>query len=180
MGRTVTRSKSKPAGSKAKPKASSNGKARVTAADLDAKVDSFVKHLKGGGTMNDLVKKAGVSGAQPIREALRRNGYDTKGNKNAIEKINLTGAKLRDKVISLRESGEAWGTLAIATGKSESELKDLIKEKAPHLVAGRTYRPAAPKPKASGSKSGAKKSGGSGSGSKRVVRRGKAGAKDPS
>ncbi len=114
----------------------SNGSTRVkrTDADIDKLVPQFRKHLQAGGTMRELKTEHGFSDDGPIRKALARAGYDSKGGKLELPKVAGTGKSIR----AAREAGHAWYTIALATGKTEAECKALA-EQAGMNVAGRVH-----------------------------------------
>jgi hypothetical protein len=101
---------------------------RRSAADIDKLVPQFKKHLTGGGTMKALKAEHGFSSDVPIREALARAGFDSKGKKLSLEEIPGSGKKLATAVAKARREGEAWYILALRTGKTEAELKTLLGE----------------------------------------------------
>lgn len=123
---------------------STNNSNRRTAADIDKLVPQFKKHLTGGGTMKALKAEHGFSSDVPIREALARAGFDSKGKKLNIEAITGGGASLAKKVAKARRDGDAWYILALRTGKTESELKALLSEHGhSEEASGRSYAKAA-------------------------------------
>lgn len=148
---TVTRSKAKgkPAATKkaaAKPAAAES--TRRSREDIDAIVPDIVEALQAGDTMTAVKERFGFSHGQPIRQALARNGYDSKGNALEDEEpITGSGKTLAKKVAAERAKGVAWYLLARRTDKSESELRTLLEENG-YEATGRTYAAAAPKPKA--------------------------------
>jgi phosphoglycolate phosphatase-like HAD superfamily hydrolase len=91
-----------------------------------AVVKDIVRQLKAGTTMTDIRAEFG-QGAK-IRKALTEAGYNTKGEKIEVEAINGSGKTLATRVARAREAGKAWYSLEIATGKSETQLKDLLTE----------------------------------------------------
>lgn len=135
MAKTVTRKSGTKAGAKsgAKPAAAAKkaeGKARRTAADVDALVPDFVEHLSEGGTMRDLKKAHGFSDDGPIRAALYRNGYDSKGNEHGVEGDDIDVSKVAGKkqLVALREGGAGWYVLAYRAGITEAEAKAIVTE----------------------------------------------------
>lgn len=124
--------------SAAKAKASAakatNGRVRRTPEEIDKLVPQFRKHLQAGGTMRELKSEHDFSDDGPIRQALARAGYDSKGNKLELPKVAGTGKSIR----AAREAGHAWYVIALATGKSEAECKQLA-ESAGMNVAGRVH-----------------------------------------
>lgn len=154
----VTRSKSKAtASAKAKPKAASKTKSestRRTAADIDALVPEFVSMLQDGAKMQEVKAKFGFTNGQPIRAALRRAGFDSKGQKAELEPIKMTGnaKSIAQRIMARREKGESWDSL-IAACDAEITLPEIKKlcidggyKKS--QVEGRAYPEAKPKPKA--------------------------------
>lgn len=124
--------------------AKANGGNRRTAADIDKLVPQFKKHLTGGGTMKALKAEHGFSSDVPIREALARAGYDSKGKKLSLDEITGSGKKLATAVAKERRNGEAWYILALRTDKTEAELKKLLAEHGFNDEAsGRSYAKAA-------------------------------------
>jgi hypothetical protein len=115
-------------------KASGNGRVKRTQEDVDKMVPAFRKHLQGGGTMRDLKTEYGFSDDGPIRQALARAGFDSKGNKLELPTVAGTGKSIR----KAREAGHAWYVIALATGKTEAEVKSLA-EQAGMNVAGRVH-----------------------------------------
>lgn len=117
---------------------------RRSAEDVDKLVPKFKSHLTGGGTMKALKAEYGFSSDVPIREALARAGFDSKGKKLDVEPITGSGASLAKKVAKARRDGDAWYILALRTGKSESDLKALLGEHG-HAdeASGRSYKAAA-------------------------------------
>lgn len=124
-------------------KKSTSNSTRRTAADIDKLVPAFKKHLTGGGTMKALKAEHGFSSDVPIREALARAGFDSKGKALNVEKITGSGASLAKKVAKARRDGDAWYILALRTGKTESELKALLSEHGhTEEASGRAYKSA--------------------------------------
>jgi hypothetical protein len=114
--KTAAKPAAKRAATKA-PAASSNGYAEIS-------VPAIVKMLKAGHTMTEVRAKYGA-GAK-IRKALGEAGYNTKGEKVEIAKISGSGKALAAKVARQREAGVAWWTLELATGKTETDLRELL------------------------------------------------------
>jgi len=125
-GKTATKTTAK---AKAAP---SNG--RRTAADVDKLVPQFVKHLKAGGTMRALKEQFDFSDDGPIRQALARKGYDSKGQ--ALELPSITNTP--KGVAAARKAGVAWYLIALVLDKSEAEVKAMA-EKSGANTAGRVY-----------------------------------------
>jgi hypothetical protein len=165
----VTRSKSAKAEKttttkKSTTKAASNG--RRTAADWDSIVEEIRAKRQGGSTMQALKKEYGVSSDVPLREALARAGYNSKGDELEYEDISgLTGAKLKNRLVKERSEGTAWYMLALMTGKPEPELREIVGDAAPsgggRKAATKTAESAADKPEGAQTKTTTKKSGGS-------------------
>jgi hypothetical protein len=89
-------------------------------------VPAIVKRLKAGETMTVIREEYGPG--PKIRAALMEAGYNTKGEKVEVSEIKGSGAALAKRVARQREAGIAWYALAIATGKTETALKDLLVE----------------------------------------------------
>ena len=106
--------------------ATTGRKPRRSAEEVDALVPAFVEHLTSGGTMRALKAEHGFSDDGPIRAALLRNGFDSKGNETEIAAIKSTGAALTKRLLAERNKGTAWYQLALATGKPEAELRKLV------------------------------------------------------
>jgi hypothetical protein len=140
MAKVKTRkSSTKPAA-----KAETNGSTRRTREEIDALVPEFVAHLQGGGTMQDLKAEFGFSSGQPVRQALARNGYDSKGNALESDAINETGAKLKKVLIRERKAGESWYRLAIRVNAERDEdeqvTESALREMVGDLDQPRYYR----------------------------------------
>jgi hypothetical protein len=103
-------------------KATTNG--RRTQEDIDKLVPQFVKSLKAGDTMRSLKAEHGFSDDGPIRQALARAGYDSKGQKLELPTVKATPAGVK----AARNAGHAWYIIALATDKSEAEVKALAKK----------------------------------------------------
>lgn len=134
--------------------AKAGGGSRRTQADVDALVPKFRRHLQGGGTMRALKQEFGFSDDGPIRSALYRAGFDSKGaehgeSANSINPKNKTG---REKVLKLRSEGAGWYRLAFLTGMTESEVKAFVAEHGGST--SRVYRASEKPAKASGSNGG--------------------------
>lgn len=101
---------------------------RRSAEDVDAMVEAFVEHLQGGGTMRDLKAEHGFSDDGPIRAALYRNGYDSKGNEHGVEADTIDAGKVAGKkaLVKMRSEGAAWYALAYVAGISEAEAKAIV------------------------------------------------------
>jgi hypothetical protein len=130
----VTRSKSatKTAGKATTTTAKSNGSTRRTAEDWDSIVNEIRAKRQAGETMQALKKEYGVSSDVPLREALARAGFNSKGDALEVEDISgLSGAKLKARLIKEREEGTAWYMLALMAKKSESDLREVVGDAAP-------------------------------------------------
>lgn len=103
-------------------------------------VEDIVEKLQGGTTMTEI---RGEYGSGPkIRKALTEAGFNTKGEEIKLEKITGKGAALAKRVAAKRKEGVAWYTLALMTGMSESDLKELLTEHGfEDLVEGRVSKP---------------------------------------
>ena len=133
----VTRSKSatkkaEETTTETKATAAKNGSARRTAEDWDSLVGEIRAARQGGETMQSLKKKYSVSSDVPMREALARAGFNSKGEALEYEDISgLSGAKLKARLVKEREEGTAWYMLALMTGKSEADLREVVGDAAP-------------------------------------------------
>jgi hypothetical protein len=127
---------------------------RRSAEEVDALVDGFVEHLQGGGTMRDLKKEHGFSDDGPIRAALYRNGYDSKGNEHGEERGDIDASKVAGKkaLLKLRQEGYAWFVLAYRADITETEAKKIIADQGG--PTGRVYREPKEKPAAKGKTAG--------------------------
>ena len=174
----VTRKPKTTAAKKAPAKASkpkAPAKARRSMEDVRKLVPKFVKHLQGGGTMRALKAEFGFSDDGPIRQALFLEGYDSKGGDlpaDAHAPIKATGAKLGAALIKERSEGTPWYALALRTGKSEAELRQIVADAGGETA--RVYRHKEPAAKAA-KKAPAKKAA-----TKKAAPRRKATAADPS
>jgi hypothetical protein len=127
----VTRSKSSTKTAEKETKttaAKSNGAStRRTAADWDSIVNEIRAKRQGGETMQALKKEYGVSSDVPLREALARAGFNSKGEALEYDDISgLSGAKLKARLVKERSEGTAWYMLALMTGQSESDLREVV------------------------------------------------------
>jgi hypothetical protein len=147
-GKSATKSGAKGAKSTAKaakaatptPTTDAPKRTRRTAEDIAGLVPAFRSHLQGGGTMRQLKEQHGFSDDGPIRTALYRAGFDSKGNEHGetAGSIDATKAAGKKQVVKLRtEQGAGWYRLAFLTGMSESEVKALVTEAGG--PAGRVY-----------------------------------------
>jgi hypothetical protein len=116
--------------------AATNG--RRTAEDWDGLVNEIREARQAGETMQSLKQKYSVSSDVPLREALARAGFNSKGEELEYEDISgLTGAKLKNRLVKERNEGTAWYMLALMTGKPESELREVVGDSAPAGTGGR-------------------------------------------
>lgn len=139
--RGVARSQKAKAKTATKASTNGNGHGAITTADVKA----IVRKLKAGTTMTDI--RAEYGAGPKIRKALMEAGYNTKGESVEIESISGSGKTLAARVAKQRENGVAWYALAIATGKPESVLRDLLTDNGyGHLVEGRVSKAADEKP----------------------------------
>lgn len=147
MAQKVTRKVTRAAKQAPAPAAAANGTraARRTRAEVDLLVPDFVKHLTAGGKMRELKAKHGFTDDGPIRAALLRGGYDSKGQPVDVESITLKGVKLADRLVKERNDGTPWYQLELATGLSQGELKKIVAERG-GSASGRVYRAPAEKP----------------------------------
>lgn len=125
---TVTRKKgaAKTAAKKAAAVKTTVSNGRRAAENWDNLVDEIREARQSGTTMKDLKTQYGVSSDVPLREALARAGYDSKGDALEYDDISgLRGAPLKNRIVKERKEGTAWYLLALMTGKSESELRSL-------------------------------------------------------
>lgn len=150
MAKTVTRTAGKSKSGKGKVASKeATTRTRRTAEEVDALVDDFVKHLQDGGTMKELKAEYGFSDDGPIRAALYRNGYDSKGNEHEDEEdIDASKAAGKKALLKLRQEGAAWFVLAFRAGITEAEAKKIIEEQGG--PTGRVYPPKAEKPAKAG------------------------------
>lgn len=97
--------------------------------------------LQKGTKMKEIKAEYGLSDDGPVRIALINSPsgpFNAKGVKTEYPAIKATGANLAKRLIKEREQGVAWYVLAFQTGKTEAELKAIVKE-AGGDVSGRTY-----------------------------------------
>lgn len=146
MARTITR---KAASSKAAPKKAAAAKStseRRTHYDLLKLVPDIVKLRKAGSSWDAIQASHGVN-AVVARKLLAEKGFNPKGESTEIPKITGSGAALAKKVAKARSEGIAFYTLALATGKTDAELKALLEEHGFAEATGRTYRKGEAAPK---------------------------------
>jgi hypothetical protein len=167
--------KAKPAAAKPKPAAEQATTTRKANVDYAAKVPMMVEHLNGGGTMNQLKAKLGVSTGGAIREALFRAGYNSKGQPHGEEagSIDATKAAGKKQLAKLRADGAPWYRLEFLSGLGETAVKEIVE--AAGAPTGRVYtqsekpaKPAATNGDGATAKPAAKPRAGSG---KKVTRR---------
>jgi hypothetical protein len=115
----------------AKPAATKETSNRRSQADIDTMVPQFLEAVKSGSTMRAIKQQFGFSDDGPIRAALYRAGYDSKGaehgeQEGSVNSKNKTGVQ---KLVKLRnEEGAAWYRLAYLSGLGEAEVKKLVAE----------------------------------------------------
>lgn len=118
--------------------AKNGGTTRRTAEDWDSIVNEIRTARQAGETMQSLKKKYSVSSDVPMREALARAGFNSKGEALEYDDISgLSGAKLKARLVQERTDGTAWYMLALMTGKSESDLREVVGDAAPAGTGGR-------------------------------------------
>jgi hypothetical protein len=118
------------------PAQESNGSNRRTQEDWDSLVNEIREARQAGETMQALKIKYGVGTDVPLREALARAGYNSKGEELEYEDLSdLKGSKLTARVRKEREQGTAWYMLALMTGKTEAELREVAGDVAVKRVA---------------------------------------------
>jgi hypothetical protein len=141
-----------------KPAAKASTTKAATNAYAEMNVPAIVKMLKAGETMTTVRARYG-QGAK-IRKALAEAGYNTKGEKVEISEIKGSGAVLAKRVAAQREAGVAWWSLELATGKSETVLRELLNDHGySALAAGRVVQEReapAPRPRKAAAKPAAK------------------------
>lgn len=137
-GKPAAKSAGKPAASKpAKAKSEST---RKTAEQLAALVPDIVKMRKAKKNWDEIQAKHGIN-AIVARKALATAGFSSAGEAQEIASISGSGKALATKVAKERRNGAAFYTLALATGKSETELKTLLAENGfEDEASGRTYK----------------------------------------
>lgn len=79
---TVTRKSGKKTAAKKSEPAKEAPARRAKFAPTAAEVKAIAEQLRGGAKMNDIKAELGLNNGQPIRNALREHGFDSKGNKN--------------------------------------------------------------------------------------------------
>lgn len=140
-GKPAAKSASKPA-AKAAPKSTApkGESSRKTAEDLAALVPDIVKMRKGKKSWDEIQTKHGVN-AIVARKALAAAGFTSAGESKEVEKITGSGKTLATRIAKERRAGSAFYALAIATGKSETELKNLLAEHGfEDEASGRIYK----------------------------------------
>jgi hypothetical protein len=116
---------------KAKPAAKKGGTGRTGAVEkINASVAKIAKALREGATMKSQKAEYGVSDDGPIRAALYRGGFDSKGAKHGVEagSIDATKAAGKKLVVKLRAEGAPWYALAFQTGLTEGDIKKIVAE----------------------------------------------------
>lgn len=114
---------SKPAAAKA----STNGGSRRSHEELLALVPKIAKARREGKNWDDVKTLTGV-GAIQARALLAETGHNNKGEQEAVTPITGTGAALAKKLVKARQDGAPWYRLALATGKSESEVREIVEK----------------------------------------------------
>jgi hypothetical protein len=121
----------KKGGTAAKPAAKKAGGStgRTGAVEkINANVTKIAKALRDGATRKSQKAEYGVSDDGPIRAALYRAGFDSKGAKHGEEKgsINPKNAAGKKQLVKLRKEGAAWFRLAFLADISEAEAKKVV------------------------------------------------------
>jgi hypothetical protein len=160
-GGTVAKKSGAKSAAKSGGTATAEKRARRSAEDVDALVPEFVEHLQGGGTMRDLKKEHGFSDDGPIRAALYRNGFDSKGNEHGEEQgsINPKVKAGKAQLVKLRTEGAAWFRLAFLADTTESDVKAIVAESGGPTGRVYTQKEKPAKAASSGKKSSGKKAG---------------------
>jgi hypothetical protein len=118
-------------GSGSKPAAKKGSTGRTGAVEkINANVAKIAKALREGATMKSQKAAYGVSDDGPIRAALYRAGFDSKGAKHGVEagSIDATKAAGKKLVVKLRAEGAPWYALAFQTGLTEGDIKKIVAE----------------------------------------------------
>lgn len=99
-------------------------------AKINTNVTKIAKALRDGATMKSQKAEYGVSDDGPIRAALYRAGFDSKGAKHGEEKgsINAGNAAGKKQLVKLRKDGAAWFRLAFLADITEGEVKKVVAE----------------------------------------------------
>jgi hypothetical protein len=121
----------KGSGSKPAAAAKKAGTGRTGAVEkINASVAKIAKALREGATMKSQKAEYGVSDDGPIRAALYRAGFDSKGAKHGVEagSIDATKAAGKKQVVKLRSEGAPWYALAFQTGLTEGDIKKIVAE----------------------------------------------------
>lgn len=100
--------------------------------------NEIVPMLQAGHSMTEV--RAAYGAGPTIRKALRRIGYDTKGQEFTMPTVKASGAALRQRVITMRAELRSWDFIAQATGKDADELRAMVAAAKPELAAGRVTR----------------------------------------
>lgn len=123
----------KKAGSAAKASASKPAAKKATGRTgaiekINASTTKIAKALREGATMKSQKAEYGVSDDGPIRAALYRAGFDSKGAKHGEEKgsIKPGTAAGKKKLVALRNEGAAWFRLAFLADTTEAEVKKIV------------------------------------------------------
>lgn len=137
--RSSKKSAAKSSGSKNGKPASSGRAAKRSHDDLLKLVPAIVKARKSGDNWDTIQKDHGVN-AIVARKLLAEKGYNAKGEALEVEEIKGSGKALAKRVATARRSGKAWHVLAIATGRSEADLRGLLEEHGyKEEASGRAY-----------------------------------------
>lgn len=132
-------SKAAKAATATKPAAKKGNTGRTGAvAKIEANVQKIAKALRGGATMKSQKAEFGVSDDGPIRKALAKAGFDSKGGKLEVAKIDASKAAGKKAVVKARSEGTPWYVLEIATGLTEGQLRTIVSEAGG--ATGRVYR----------------------------------------
>jgi hypothetical protein len=125
--------------------AASNGNGRVYTRHeyLPMKPRDIVRRIKAGESFGEVAPDYGS--LQKVRTALAEFGYDTKGQKFAVEPIKGSGVALAKRIARAREANRPWYELEIATGKTQVALKELLVANGyAHLTEGRIRKDGSP------------------------------------
>jgi uncharacterized protein (DUF433 family) len=110
---------------------------------LPMKPRDIVRRIKAGESFGEVAPDYGS--LQKVRTALAEFGYDTKGQKFAVEPIKGSGVALAKRIARAREANRPWYELEIATGKTQVALKELLVANGyAHLTEGRIRKDGSP------------------------------------
>jgi hypothetical protein len=96
---------------------------------INASVAKIAKALREGATMKSQKAEYGVTDDGPIRAALYRAGFNSKGAKHGEEKGSIkpgTAAGKKQLVKLRKDEGAAWFRLAYLADLTESEVKKVV------------------------------------------------------